>query len=206
MNNKRKHFIPFLIMIAFSLLSCEKKSNQSTENEKSKNEIPAAKTSTVEDKIEAKPIISNNSYQLENENLAFAFQTKNGKKLTICTDKDDAYIVYRFGTADKIEIEFPENKDETSFQKFEYTGWERGGGVQNEGMNLNYLAFSTNGFKYIIYDTYFAVGDKESVGIRVVNTQTKKQTDIKGIYKTIKGNLGDFRSDDRIPKGDELYD
>lgn len=206
MNNKLKHFLPFIAMIAFSLQSCDKKSNQSTENAQVKNEMQHAKNSDIDNKIEEKPIIGNNSYHLENEKLAFAFQTKNGKKLTVCTDKDNAYIVYRFGSADKIEIEFPENKDESSFQKFEYTGWERNGGVKNEGINLNYLTFSANGFKYIIYDTYFAVGDKQSVGIRVVNTKTNKQTDIKGIYKSIQGNLGDFRSDDRIPKGEELYD
>lgn len=150
--------------------------------------------------------INNEKYQLKNENLIFSFQTKNAKILTVCIDKDEKYIVYRFGTSEKIEMEYPENKDKSSFGKFEYSGWERHGGVQNEGMRLDYLTFSVNNFKYIIYDTYFAVGDKSNIGIKVVNTETNQTTNIKGIYETQKGTLSDFRFDDRIKKGEELYD
>ncbi|HLV45431.1 MAG TPA: hypothetical protein VKY32_00160 [Flavobacterium sp.] len=150
--------------------------------------------------------INNEKYQLKNEKLIFTFQTKNGKILTICMDKNEEYIVYRFGTSEQVEMEYPEQKDKSSFEKFEYSGWMRGGGVRNEGMRLDYLAFSVNHFKYVVYDTYFAVGNKSSTGIKVINTQTNKTTDIKGIYETLEGNLSDFRFDDRIKKGEELYD
>jgi len=150
--------------------------------------------------------IYNEKYQLDNENLIFTFQTKKGKIVTICRDKNDEYIVYRFGTSEKVEMEYPENKDKSSFEKFEYSGWMRGGGVKNEGMRLDYLVFSVNNFKYIIYDTYFAVDDKSNIGIKVVNTQTNKTTDFKGVNKTRKGTLSDFRFDDSIKKGEELYD
>src|SRR5690606_10949271 len=109
-------------------------------------------------------------------------------------------------TSEQVEMEYPEQKDKSSFEKFEYSGWMRGGGVRNEGMRLDYLAFSVNHFKYVVYDTYFAVGNKSSTGIKVINTQTNKTTDIKGIYETLEGNLSDFRFDDRIKKGEELYD
>ena len=48
--------------------------------------------------------------------------------------------------------------------------------------------------------------DKSNIGIKVLDTQTNQTTDIKGIYGTRKGTLTDFKSDDRIKKGDELYD
>ena len=149
---------------------------------------------------------NNEKYQLNNEDLIFSFQTKSAKILTVCIDKDGGYIVYRFGTSEKIEMEYPENKDKSSFGKFEYSGWMRGGGVRNEGMQLDYLVFTVNNFKYIIYDTYFAVGDKFNIGIKVINTQTNQTTNIKGIYETRKGILSDLRFDDRIKKGEELYD
>lgn len=165
-------------------------------------ECNSQKSETQSDDIE----IYNEKYQLENEKLIFAFQTKNRKIATICMDKKEEYIVYRFGTSEKIEMEYPENKDKSSFDKFEYSGWMRGGGIKNSEMQLDYLVFSVNNFKYIVYNTYFAEGDKLNIGIKVLDTQTNQTIDIKGIYGTRKGTLTDFKSDDRIKKGDELYD
>lgn len=150
--------------------------------------------------------INNEKYQLKNENLILTFQTENRKILTICMDKNEGYIVYRFGTSEKVEMEYPENKDKSSFEKFEYSYWLRGGGIKNAGIDLNYLVFSINKFKYVVYHTYFAEGNKLNTGIKVINTQTNRITDFKGIYRTRKGTLSDFRFDDRIKKGEELYD
>ncbi len=48
-------------------------------------------------------------------------------------------------------------------------------------------------FKYVIYDTYFAVGNKINIGIEIINLKSDKVTNIKGILKTRKGTLVDFR-------------
>lgn len=143
------------------------------------------------------------SYQLNNENLVYQLKMKNGKLMTICIDKDQKYIVYRYGSKNKIELEYPKDKDLSSFQKFEYSGWSRGGGVKNSAMELKYLAFTNNGTKYVIYDTYFAEGNKFNTGIKVIEPKNKI-TNLKGLKKSAKGNLADLK--DIVKENDELYD
>ena len=127
-----------------------------------------------------------------NEQLIFSFDTKSGKHVALSKDKTNLYIVYRFGTADNIEFEFPAKLKE-SWSKFKYSFYLRGGGIQNEGMDLNYIYFTNDGFKYTIYDTYFAKEQESNVGIMVTNLKTNKTTDVKGVYQSRKGTLIDFR-------------
>jgi hypothetical protein len=144
-------------------------------------------------------------YSLPNEELIYSFDTQNGKKVSLCKDKGNKYLVYRFGTESKIEFEFP-GRSEDSWKKFKYSFWLRGGGVANEGIDLNYIYFINNNYKYIIYDTYFAVGNKQDIGVRIINLKTNKVTNIKGKTKTQKGTLVDFRDNNLLEFGDELFD
>lgn len=147
------------------------------------------------------------SYLLPNEVNIYSFETKSGKKMTLAKDKNDKYIIYRFGTKTKIEFEFPEKTNE-SWHKFVFSTYLRGGGKTNEGMDLNYLAFVNKNYKYVIYDTYFAVGEKVNIGVKIIDLKTKKIIDIKGDNKTLKGNLVTFRDNKLIANDDEgeLYD
>lgn len=129
---------------------------------------------------------------LKNESVIISFTTNNGKQVVLAKDSGDAYIVYRYGTINSIEFEYPKrNKD--SWKKFKYAYYMRGGGDQNEGMDLNYLHFTNRGYKYSIYDTYYATGNESAIGIHVTNLKTKKTTDIKGIEKSKKGTMIGFR-------------
>jgi hypothetical protein len=85
--------------------------------------------------------INAQNFILENEELIFSFNTKNGKKLVLAKDKENEYIVYRFGTKDKIELEYPE-KNKESWSKFTYGYYSRGGGKQNLAMELESIFFS----------------------------------------------------------------
>lgn len=136
-------------------------------------------------------------YLLKNEEAIFSFDTKNGKHVMVAKEKGNLYIVYRFGTKDKIEFEYA-GKSKESWSKFKYYFYLRGGGVQNEGMDLNYLYFTNDNFKYTIYDTYYSADQSRSVGIKVTNIKTKKTTDIIGVYKTRKGTLTDFRENNLV--------
>lgn len=127
------------------------------------------------------------TFTLPNETVIFSFDTYNGKRVTLNKDSANKYIIYRFGTRDKVEFEFP-GKSISSWKSFTYSFYLRGGGTQNEGMDLNYIAFTNKDFKYVIYDTYFAVGNKQEIGIKVINLKTEKTTNIKGDRKTRKGN------------------
>ena len=137
------------------------------------------------------------SYLLKTEEVILSFTTKNGKKVVLAKDKANAYIIYRYGTPTKVEFEFPD-KSKGSWSKFKYSFYLRRGGALNEGMDLNYLSFSNENFKYTIYDTYHEVDIKSNIGIKVTNLITNKTTDIKGLYNAKKGTLIDFRENDLV--------
>ena len=142
-------------------------------------------------------------YLLPNETLIYSFETQNGKKLVLAKDKNDKYIIYRFGTKNKIEFEFPE-KTKASWDKFKYAFYLRGGGIQNEGMDLNYIKFINGNYKYVIYDTYYAVENETEIGIKIINLKDNTTTDIKGIESSRKGSLVDFRFNNLLKIVDEL--
>jgi hypothetical protein len=141
-------------------------------------------------------------YLLANEELIFSFNTKNGKHVVLAKDKNNSYIIYRFGTASKIEFEFP-GRSRESWLKVKYAFYLRGGGIQNDGMDLNYIYFSNNDFKYTIYDTYTTEDQKSDLGVRVTDLKTNKTTDIRGVYKSRKGTLAGFRDNNLLEITDD---
>lgn len=144
-------------------------------------------------------------YLRNNEELILSFRTNNQKQVYLVKDKGNKYIVYRFGSKDKVEFEFPSTTD-NCWSKFTYSFYLRGGGAANEGMDLNYLYFTNEGFRYVVYHTYYAVGNKRGVGVKVINLRTGKTVDIKGDSKTRKGTLVDFRDNGLLEIGEELFD
>ena len=52
------------------------------------------------------PFCYSQTYILSNEEVIFSFQTKNGKKMVLAKDKGNEYIIYRFGSLKKIELEY----------------------------------------------------------------------------------------------------
>lgn len=137
------------------------------------------------------------SLLLKNESIILSFDTKNGKQVVLAKDSGNAYIVYRYGTIDSIEFEYPK-KNKDSWKKFKYSYYMRGGGDQNEGMDLNYLYFINKGYKYSIYDTYYAAGNESAIGINVTNLKTSKTIDIKGIKNSRKGTMIAFRDNNLV--------
>lgn len=149
------------------------------------------------------------AYLLPNEEEILSFETKNGKKLMLAKDKDNGYIVYRFGSKEKIEREYPEKKDKESFKKFTYSYALRGGGKINAGIDLNYVAFVSGAYKYVIYTTYFAEDKRIAIGVKIIKPENNEPiADIKGRLKTQSGNLTGFRDSGLIAEDEEgmLYD
>ncbi len=142
---------------------------------------------------------------ISNEEVIFSFETQSGKIVTLSKDTSNKYIIYRFGIKNKTEFEFP-LKSIDSWSNFYYSYYLRGGGTQNEGMELNYVYFTNNNFKYVIYDTYYARNEQSEIGIKVIELSTNKTTVIKGKTKTQKGTLTDLRDNNLIKKGEELFD
>ncbi len=141
---------------------------------------------------------------LPNEEVVIYFKTIHGKTMVLAKDTANNYLIYRYGK-DKIEFEFPE-KDTSSWSKFHYSNYLRGVGANNEGLDLNYVYFTNNDFKYVIYDNYYAVTDKDYNGILIFDLKTEQKTEIKAVVKTKKGTLISLRDNEFINTGEEIFD
>jgi hypothetical protein len=134
------------------------------------------------------------------ETTIMAFQMADSPKyVSICTS--DSYIVYRFGTPKKVELEYPKDLAD-SWNQFEYSSYLRGGGASNEGLDLNYVKFKSGSWEYVIYQEYSAADDATSVGIRLTGLKDGKKYDLHGKPDTVQGSLVALRDEDRIKKGD----
>lgn len=133
-----------------------------------------------------------------NEEVIFTFLLKNQKRVTVAMDKDEKYIVYRFGSPAKVELEFPGSMDERSWTQFTFRGYERGGGKANAALSYGFLSFNNKGIDYEVYDTWDSEDDSVTCGITV--TINGKTTDLKGIVKTRKGYLLNLLDNVRIKK------
>jgi hypothetical protein len=141
-------------------------------------------------------------YLLHNEELIFSFETKSGKKMVLAKDKQNEYIIYRFGTPKKIELEYPE-KDKTSWEKFTYSHYFRGGGIQNAGMEIMAVYFRINNFEYMIYEDYYSENEYYGLGVLVTDLTSNKEYDIKGSNKSKKGSFLELRESDLIKIDDK---
>ena len=132
-----------------------------------------------------------------NETVIYSFVTKNGKKVSIIKEKDNAYIYYQFTNGKKVELQYPSLKNKESWKLFSYNFYMRGGGKNNAGMEIANLQFVNKGIQYLIYQTYFSETEELKTGIIITNLKTKKETRINGIYKTVHGSL--FSLDQETP-------
>ena len=134
------------------------------------------------------------SMLLPNETVVFSFKTKTGKTMNIVLDKEQRYLAYRYGTKDRVELQFPPVLENT-FSQFTYSYYMRGGGPENEGVDLNRLVFTGAANRFTVYSERHYEDGKEinRIGIRVTNLKTGKESDIPGRIQTVKGSLLDFR-------------
>lgn len=133
------------------------------------------------------------------ETEVFRFKTNAGKTAVICKGENESYLVYRFGTNSNIELQYPAEQGESSWQLFTYSYYFRGGGKENAGLDLNYLTFTNNGYTYKLYQEYSAEDNSENAGI-IVTDKDMKETDIKAVKKSVKGSLIDLRYIDKIKR------
>jgi len=123
----------------------------------------------------------------QNEEIVFAFQLKNQKWVSVCKEKNEQYIVYRFGLPGKIELQYPSLLDSTSWRQFNFKGYTRGGGKQNAAMNYAFLDFINSNIQYEVYETWNSEENKEYCGVSI--TINKKKVDMRGLLKTRKRAL-----------------
>ena len=83
------------------------------------------------------------------ETTVLAFKTAGGKTASLCEGPKGAYLVYRFGTAAKTELQYPAVLNAGSWQKFTYFGYHRSAVPTS---NYYRLSFSNGGVRYELYD------------------------------------------------------
>src|SRR5579872_842705 len=89
------------------------------------------------------------------EDVLVGFKIAHSNKIAVVLmQKDHQYIVYRFGTADNMELQYPAQLDTTSFGKFWYDGYTRGGGPQNLAMGEYRLKFENAGAEYVMHEDW----------------------------------------------------
>lgn len=122
-----------------------------------------------------------------NERVVFSFVTTKKKMVSVCMEKADQYLVYRYGIPGRIELQYPAVLDESSWQKFELYSYFRGGGIHNAGVDEQHLSFTNEGVIYELYENYQAIGNKFDIGVSVTTVQ--KSHTIQGLLRTKKGDL-----------------
>ncbi len=145
-------------------------------------------------------------YLLPNEEVVFSFETNKGKKMVLAKEKENEYLIYRFGTEKKIELEYPQEKNKESWDKFTYYYYHRPGGPENEAMYLTNVSFIKEGYEYSIYSQIYMLEDRDDygTGILITNTKTDKRTIVEGIYESVEGKLEVF-TENNLLKFKEEY-
>lgn len=137
----------------------------------------------------------------QNENTVFAFQLENNKWVSVSKEKNGKYLVYRFGNKDKIELQVPAVLDTSSWNRFLFSGYDRGGGKENAAMHFGYLSFRNKETIYEVYELWNSEDDEEHCGLTVMINN--KATDLKGSLTSRHGNLVDLLYEDRVKKAEE---
>ena len=125
----RKSILTSLLMVA--LFSCEENKNSFAFSRKD-----IATTFSSEKENIAPPT---DQFVYDNEEVIYSFTTSNKKQMFLVKDTNDAYIQYRFGRENNIEMRYPEMKTKESWTKFQYNSYWRGGGIENAGMEIDNL-------------------------------------------------------------------
>lgn len=203
--DKKEAEIPTDLNITENTVEIESSNTIPEGKEPVKQEGTDSTPKTAENENKERPEVDNSAKKIykedlsaEGEKVLFGFQVADSKKIiSICMADDESCIVYRFGTMDNIELEFPEDRED-SFSYFNYSYYLRGGGIENAGLDLNHFNFSNVGYQYQVYDEYEAETGIRAVGIRVTDEKTGKETDITGDSNSIIGSMIPFRDMEKI--------
>jgi hypothetical protein len=93
-----------------------------------------------------------NALRHRGETILFCFKTARGKTALLCEGPDGAYLVYRFGTATHLQLQYPAVLNGRSWRKFAYETYRRPGGAHNAGRDTRRLFFSIGHTEYALLD------------------------------------------------------
>ena len=126
------------------------------------------------------------------EKIVFSCTTAKAKIVSLCSSKqlakDKGYLQYRFGLPGKIELEFPQQRENT-LTVFKYSHYFRAQFDQTE------ISFSSGGYEYAIFDDYN--GEQKPAqsdqGVRITPPNNGKEITLncRGKAKAQYGDLAD---------------
>ncbi len=134
------------------------------------------------------------------EQVIFSFKLKTNNKIALlCRQKNNKYLVYRFGANDKIDLQYPAVLNSASWKLFKYSGYSRGGGPQNSAEEEHSISFINNGSIYKIYDNWASIY-KEKGECGIIVKMDGRETKLAGNVRSKTGALGVLREyEDLIP-------
>jgi len=128
-----------------------------------------------------------------NEKVLLQFNTQAGKRLVLAIDSNNKYLVYRYGSQNHVELQYP-GVLANSFTLFKYASKSKSASAANSNFGYDQLHFSNIEFTYNIYNQYDRMGNITRIGLIVTNNKTKKKTLIQGNLKSLKGQLSDLEN------------
>jgi hypothetical protein len=139
-----------------------------------------------------------------NEDILFSFKIKNSAKvLSVCIEKNNEYLVYRYGGKDDVEFEFPDDV-KVSYDKFTFSeNW-------TSIFRGYYLEFTNQDYKYTVYqkltlDDYRSHVESTECGVYVKKISAENVSELTGNPETIMGALGNIDgSADRLLNNNKL--
>jgi hypothetical protein len=137
--------------------------------------------------INAQKRINYGLLQKPGEEVIFGFSLKNSNKtVLICCQKGDKYIVYRYGTKEKVGLQYPAILNATSWKAFRYSGYSRKG-VGNSPMEMHSLTFTNNHIIYKIFEDWD--GDHHDSDAGILIQVNGKKTKLEGKASSKNGSL-----------------
>lgn len=131
------------------------------------------------------------------EEVVVSFEGQKTKKLiSVCKGKASTYLVYRFGTAQKVEFQFPAELNKESWRQFTFSSYHRDGGKQNAALGMSELYFTNGDAEYTVSENWDSEDDSSNISITV--RVGKKILEIGGNKKTQNGSLQSLVSEDSI--------
>jgi hypothetical protein len=106
---------------------------------------------------------------LYGELTIFSFKLIRGERyVSVCRGGFGGYLVYRFGVSLKnVELQFPKKLSKDSWRGFEFHGFSRGGGAENDAMGDYSLSFSNSGVQYTVFQGWRAISNEYNIGVTV---------------------------------------
>ena len=127
---------------------------------------------------------------LNTEKLVVSFQLRDGgKTVSVCMDRDGEYLVYRFGTKENIELEYPANKSQ-AWDSFTYDYSTKDA--------HDSLQFENGGFRYEVYQQDYTASTELKVGVKVTELATGKESDMAGLPESLIGYWYDLQGNKNV--------